>query len=407
MKFLVLLAALWAAPLAVGQVVCSGTGDNTIGLQAMIDAAPAGTEVVLPDGPCMVSGLVIPKSLTVTGRGRTTIRRVPGTWEDLVSIPAKWGEHQGKTVTNVTLRGVTVDGNYTPVNPPGTANYSGIRILAGANITVENVTVMNQMNEGLSAGVGYEPIRNLIIRNSRFYRIQRNAIHLGFVDVAKVVNCWIEETPDQLNFVNPSNGQTIWAGNAIDIEVEGINSYVKNVLIDGVYMNRQHKVGLGTAGTGVAVQPAYGPIDGVKITNCTFRNHQLPIQVNDPLGTDVVNVVVSDNTFSYDQQFTTGYGGGQFVGATNIQYLRNELKFDAGPAAMAAVVHLLNVKGFRAAFNNLFPYHWPFPNHPAETPTFLIQNSSGVWLDKNKYNGGVFTIETNSTVTKTGNVQVP
>lgn len=394
-----LIAVLLSSGIGFAQV-CDGNANDTAAIQARIDV---GGEVTLPSGICAVTGLVVSKDgTTLAGRGRTVIKRLPNTYESLLSLPAKWGQNTpGQTVRNVTIRGIDFDGSMVGGQPAGLANFFGIQVIHGDNITIENVTIHDQVHEGISVCCGTQAVRNIVIRDARLYRIYRNGIHFGYVDGGKILNTTIERTPEQY----------IWgrsSGNAVDIEVEGQGSYVRNIVIDGNTFSRDHVPNQGTAGTGVALQPAYGPISNVRITNNRFRNHPVPVHVNDSNRNAVDTVFVADNFFSTDQLWTNAYGGGQFIGARNIQYLRNELRFDAGPASMSAAVQISGVNGFYGAHNKLFFRLWPDVARQVQ-PVFLIQDSSGVWLDQNRYGGSAakFVQQTGSTVTETNNVSVP
>lgn len=124
------------------------------------------------------------------------------------------------------------------------------------------------------------------------------------------------------------------SAHSIDVEVEGFDSlgpdphapYVRDLLIEDNILMR---AAAATAGNGVAVQPAYGPIDGVTIRRNVVSGHQIAVEStgwlpafneNGAYGevASVVNLAIEDNWFTTDSaRNVTGYPG-QFAGTSGL-----------------------------------------------------------------------------------------
>jgi hypothetical protein len=383
--------------------VCNGAGDDTAAIQAKLDV---GGLVTLPDGICAISGVVVSVDGTdFDGRGRTSLRRIPGTFKSLISLPRAWGQHTPlDTVKDVTIRGLLLDGNHVGISPPGVSSHFGIQLIHGERITLKDLIIQDQYYDSIGSGVGYQPVRNLVITNVKIYRGERNGIHLGFADGALVAKNTVEDTPSQQ-----------WgprAGNCIDVEVEGLNSYVANFTIEDNKCSRNHVPNAGTAGMGIAFQPAYGKIRNGIVRRNFIKDYQIGVWFD--IGNSVVtgdveavdSVTVNNNTILNTHTWVDGYGVG-ISGASRIRVTNNYISGMFGPAAQPYQLYIHGGHDHVVANNEFLgrveagrPFAVGVKDHPA-SPTFNLI------LRNNKYNRHQFLdLSPNATgITQTDNTR--
>jgi len=303
------------------------------------------------------------------------------------------------TVKDVRISRVSLNGNRVGLQPSGQPNFFAIQVIHGEQILIDDVTVLDQYHDSISIGVGTRPVRNLTITNVRIHRGERNGVHLGYGDGLKVSDVTISDTPSQQ-----------WgarAGNGIDVEVEGLRSFVSNFLIEDCVISRVHTPKAGTAGTGIALQPAYGPIRWGTIQRNTIRNHQVGVHANIGLAPEgsIDGITVDGNRIEDDQNWTDGVAF-QFIGATNVQLTNNHVNSFIGPGTKQWLVDILGGSNYVLSGNTLLTRLWPDETR-AINCTFRIRNASNITIDRNEYNGPCFAQESNSIgVVKTNNYRV-
>jgi Right handed beta helix region len=326
-KILSLIIVLIASIRSLAAQQCDNFTDDTAAIQALLDA---GGTIVLPEGPCKISGLVIRIDGTqLLSRGRTVLRRIPGTYETLISLPRKWTQLQPTdTVKDVRISGIVFDGNHVGAQPGGQPNFFGVHVIHGERILIDDVVVQDQYHDGISIGVGHQAPKQVTVSSSRIYGAQRNGVHLGYGDTLRLSNLFIDDTPSQQ--WGPA------AGNGIDVEVEGVGSYVRNFVIENCTISRFHSPSAGTAGTGIALQPAYGPIQFGTIKGNTIRNHQTGVWLDNALAPDdgvtasVDSITIDGNTIIDDHNWADGYGIALW-GVSKVQITNNHINTVAGP----------------------------------------------------------------------------
>jgi hypothetical protein len=323
LSLIVLIASIHS--LAAQQ--CDNFTDDTAAIQALLDV---GGTIVLPEGPCKISSLVIKVDGTqLLSRGRTVLRRIPGTYETLISLPRKWGQFQPTdTVKDVRISGIVLDGNHVGAQPGGQPNFFGIHVIHGERILIDDVVVQDQYHDGIAIGVGYQAPKQITVQNSKIFRCRRNGVHLGYGDTLRLSNLLIDDTPTQQ--WEPA------AGNGIDVEVEGSGSFVRNFTIEGCTISRFHTPAAGTAGTGIALQPAYGPIQFGVIKGNTIRNHQTGIWLDTSTAPDdgttasIDSITLDGNTILDNHNWADGYGIAMF-GTSKVKITNNYINTVAGP----------------------------------------------------------------------------
>lgn len=293
--------------------VGDGITDDAPAIQRALDA---GGTILVPAGDYRLGSTLAIKSdnTTLVGEGSASmLRLMDNIKKTVIMLPVDYvslgGLEPSLVVNNVKISNLTISGNHNGLAEPGQSDYFGIMVLQANNVVISNVDLHDFPSDGISVSNGSQPVRNITIENSRI-KSRRNGIHIGFVDGAIIRNNYIVDTPDQ------SWGPA--AANAIDVEVEGYDlfgpephtSFVKNLLIENNLMVRQNTA---TAGAGVALQPAYGYIDGVTVRGNTISGHQVAFMTTGDLNiydrpAGVMNVLVENNEFTTQPGFAvSGY----------------------------------------------------------------------------------------------------
>jgi len=110
----------------------NGTTDDSAAIQAAIAAAGSGNAVFLPSGTYAVAtSISLRDGVSLIGAGieATTIKGIAG-----LATAVLLGT-SGNTVSDVTIRDLTIDGNRTAF----ATNVKGVQVTAGARITIEKV----------------------------------------------------------------------------------------------------------------------------------------------------------------------------------------------------------------------------------------------------------------------------
>jgi hypothetical protein len=283
----------------------NGSTDDTAAIQAAIDAVPAsGGTVCIPAGVYnLASTLVIGRShVAMMGVGTSSeLRAAPGTYHTLIVIPALQGTalpHGGTpSVDDVRISRMTLNGNHQ-YNPGGPENYYGIYVRAATNVTISEVYFHDLHLEAFDVGADNQASGHILIRNCHVRAIGRQGIGLLFGSDLRVSETWIEDTPSQQ--FGPA------AANGVDIEVEGLNGFVDGATVEDSLIQR---TATATAGDGVGLAPAFGPLRNVVVRHNIIDNHQTGVAVNgSPNNPELVNnVEIAGNWITY-QNTATGIG---------------------------------------------------------------------------------------------------
>jgi hypothetical protein len=259
--------------------------DDATAIQAALDSVPgAGGTVFVPVGTYRIaSPLIIRRNgLTLTGSGtQSVIKLADGIEDSMILLPAARvpaGPPPAElVVTDVMISRLRLDGNGngSPFNGPlsgeGHSNsIFGIQIYHAERVTIEEVTISTISHDCITVGDGNAANVAVTIRRSHFLGCGRNGIHVGFGTGIRVSQVLVEDTPSQR--WGPA------AGNSVDVEVEGLNPHVADLVIeDSLFL----RTGTQTAGHGVGLQPAFGPVSDVTVRKNVIRNHQVGVAVLD------------------------------------------------------------------------------------------------------------------------------
>ena len=302
-----------------------GIADDTAAIQAALDSIPAGGgRILVPAGTYRISApLVVRRNgLTLRGEGPSSVLKLAdGVTRTMFVLPVEFGPSVNSAdvvVTDVELSRLTLDGNRNgrAQVPP---TFFAMHLLHAQRVTLSELVVKDWPFDGITIGVGQRPNRDVTIRNSRFSGMGRNAIHVGYGSNVRISQVFVDDTPSQQ--WGPA------AGSAIDVEVEGQDSFVDGLVVEDSFFQR---MGTRTAGFGLGLQPAYGPIRNAAITRNVFRNHQTGVFVGKADG-----VVVTDNWILDDDSLVSGHG--MFIHEGTPKLEANVLNLLRWPGAASAV----------------------------------------------------------------------
>lgn len=286
-----------------------GTTDDTAAIQAALDSVPVGGgRIFVPAGTYRIAApLVVRRSgLTLEGEGpRSVLKLADGVTRTMFVLPVEFSPTVNSAdvvVTDVKFSRLTIDGNKNgQAQVPPT--FSAMHILHAERVVLSELLVKDWAFDGITIGVGQKPNVDVMIRNSHFSGMGRNAIHVGYGSNVRVSQVFIDDTPSQQ--WGPA------AGSAIDVEVEGQDSFVDGLVVEDSVFERS---GTRTAGFGLGLQPAYGPIHNVMIVGNLIRNHQTGVFVGKADG-----VVVTRNWILADDSLVSGHGIGVQGGTPKLE----------------------------------------------------------------------------------------
>ena len=286
-----------------------GVTDDTKAIQAAIDSIPdSGGRITVPTGTYRISEpLVVRRNgLTLRGDGpRSVLKLADGVTRTMFTLPVEFGPNVNSAdvvVTDVEVSRLTIDGNKNGQAqiPP---TFFGMHLLHAERVILSELVFKDWAFDALAIGVGQKPNVDITIRNSRFSGNGRHAIHLGYGSNLKVSQVYVDDTPSQQ--WGPA------AGSAIDVEVEGQDSFVDGLVIEDSFFER---MGTKTAGFGIGLQPAFGPVRNAVVRRNVVRNHQTGVFVAKAEG-----VEVKDNWILADDSLTTGTGIGVQDGTPKVE----------------------------------------------------------------------------------------
>lgn len=319
-----------------------GAADDASAVQRAIDSVPPeGGTVFVPPGTYQIgTELVINRNgLTLTGSGVESIfRLMDGATNTMIAMPARFGgDTSNIVVRDVTISRLTLDGKRNG-HPQEGPSFFGVQILHAERVVLEELHVKDWPRDGISVGVGEKPNRDIEITRSHFSGIGRNAIHLGYGSNLLVDQVWVEDTPSQQ--WGPA------AGNAVDVEVEGLDSFVDGFVIRDSLLERTHTL---TAGDGIALQPAYGPLRNGEISRNIIRNHQMSVAV---LFSDQ-NLVIDGNWIVSDDNIVSGHGIAVFQSSVVVK--NNVINLMRWPSGYGETgINLIEAKDVRIEGNSFW-----------------------------------------------------
>ena len=283
-----------------------GVTDDSLAIQAAVDSiGRAGGTVRIPAGTYRIGSQVVIRHdhTSVTGDGpQSVLRLLDGIASNMFVMPVPFGTSTAEAVVrDVHISRLTLDGNGNG-GPQTTPTFLGIQILHAEQVDLSQLVMRDWPFDAISVGVGDKPNVGITIRDSHFIGMGRNAIHLGFGSNLRISGVFVEDTPSQQ--WGPA------AGNAVDVEVEGLNSFVDGFVIENSLFAR---AGTRTAGYGVALQPAFGPIRNGVIRGNVIRNHQHGVFVGTAEG-----ITVEHNWVIADDNLATGAGISVFSGTATV-----------------------------------------------------------------------------------------
>ncbi|HEX8830638.1 MAG TPA: glycosyl hydrolase family 28-related protein, partial [Longimicrobium sp.] len=99
--------------------VGNGIADDTVAIQAAVNAAAAGRGVVvIPPGTYLVTTITVPAGITIEGYGATLRRPAnQGKWVRTLNVPETGGYSGDADSPLLTIRGLTIDGNSANQGP--------------------------------------------------------------------------------------------------------------------------------------------------------------------------------------------------------------------------------------------------------------------------------------------------
>jgi parallel beta-helix repeat protein len=169
--------------------VGNGVADDTSAIQAAI---ATGNSIFYPAGTYNVNASLLPQSNT--------------TWTADNNATLKWTSVNclidAQAITNWTMEGITVDGNYTAYAPVSLAQYPwGIRLESSTNITIRNNVFKQIWRIGICVGhLSATECKDIVIDNNVIYDIGKatdpkvgfgNGVAILSASNVKVTNNWI------------------------------------------------------------------------------------------------------------------------------------------------------------------------------------------------------------------------
>jgi Right handed beta helix region len=388
--------------------------DDAAAINAALAAAAPGDTVSVPAGEFRLGATLAMGTdrVTLAGDGpNSVLRLMPDTYASGISIPAAYldGYDLADRVAGITVRDLTLDGNRNGFQvDPGAGDYFGVFVRQAEGLTLSGLAIRNWVSDGITVGNGVRPTDGLVIENSLIEGVHRNAIHLGFATNATIRGNTILDTPSQ--WWGPS------AGSGIDIEVEGFDifgpdphtPYVRAVVIEDNFIARTDTR---TAGAGIAVQPAYGPIRDVTIRGNYISGHQRSVETTGGLdiygaAAGVERLTIAGNWMTVPSSFHVAGWPITLDGVSGAEVSGNTFNDPSGgnflgPAVVVAHSEDVGVTGnamySAAGWGTLFAYVYG-----ESTRVAVVGNT----YQAGTYFPGVLADDTTTDVTVAGNVNV-
>jgi hypothetical protein len=261
--------------------VGNGIADDTVAIQAAVNAAAAGRGVVvIPPGTYLVTTITVPAGITIEGYGATLRRPAnQGKWVRTLNVPETGGYSGDADSPLLTIRGLTIDGN--------SANQGPYR-----NYELEQAHLIFLSADPTKAGRLRVALEDLVLRNcvADGVSVYRN-VDLQMVN-CRADDCWRGgltvtggyTVVQAQNFL--TTGRVDRTG--IDVEVDGPgygNSHAVDLVFNGMVLDGDFDVAVDTGSRVVASDVLAGSgfnlsAQGstVRISDSTFRMGNLSIE---------------------------------------------------------------------------------------------------------------------------------
>ena len=379
-----------------------GVTDDSAAFNAAIESlAQTGGTVFVPAG---VYGLGHPvvidqNNITLTGKGSSSVLKRLPVFDPNGVISAAAILLPDQPLHNITISHLVFDGDH--VQPPGISAASGIWVRQASYVTIDSVIVRNVKGDGIQLANGANADDHVTIENSLIQGIWRNGIHVGDASNTVILGNHIEDTPSQ--YWQPS------AGSGIDVEVEGQDTngvgpvpglpFVDNLLIKDNVIERQNTL---TAGAGIALQAAYGPISNVTIQGNLISNHQNAVSGGGAPGSygnvsGLDHVTIANNWIDTPTMHVSGAGIYLYNGAINLQITGNVIHDQIGDYGKG--IEFIYINHATISGNTLLHdvYAWPFYALSLQRASNDITLANNTWVKS--ANGNLQYLQKNSTVT--------
>jgi hypothetical protein len=155
---------------------CDGSTDDAVALQAWLDAIPTDGGGFIPPGlTCMHSAIIYPRSNTIINAYGATIKATSSSGSSNKGIFLTDATWAGTGPTNITIQGLTYDGNRTARGPTG-IGFGGAAFytINAQNIVFRDVTCQEAVNDCFYAGGVNSFTYNYILDRVYTYRAYRN-----------------------------------------------------------------------------------------------------------------------------------------------------------------------------------------------------------------------------------------
>lgn len=304
-----------------------GSADDTTAIQAALTAASGagGGTVFVPEGTYLVSTMLKAGSGTAiigAGLGVTTIKMKSGSWSAVTQNGSNGGisclQAGSSSTSNITVRGVTFDGNQTGVTAipswSDASECSPLALRGVASVIVDACQVINSIGYSLYLyGCTDFTVSNCRVTSGTVSSAQgwgtpagQDGIHVSASQYGDVTN----------NIIG--TGSSTAGDDAIALQSWGTGtSAVVGVSVTGNIVTASAQSGIDLALSG-------GPISSVAITGNVIQNTQADGLILQPFSfaaaTLTTGVTVSGNTFT-----NVGLGGSGFNGITACGYASQSL----------------------------------------------------------------------------------
>lgn len=254
-----------------------GSHDDTVALQAAIDAAPItpyGIAVVqVPDGHYVIKSALVPKSnLIIQGAGNNTVLD----FSNPTSATDNLFNVSSGAITDLTFRNLQLIGNGRD-SGDGSAQGVGIRLSCSTltRLSVEGCTFTN-FRYGIRLA-GSTLIDSPGIRGNRFYGCSYAGLSATNTASAKVTDNWVDATRTGVG--DAAAGVVgLWCGELASGSLGHLDTVVSNNHVKGTYAE------------GINVHAKYATITGNSVRDCAVGVMLEPFITTSP-GADDVKLV--------------------------------------------------------------------------------------------------------------------
>lgn len=373
-----------------------GVTDDSSAFQSAINQLPpAGGIVFVPPGKYIIANQVNINrdNVSVQGVGNESKLSIkPGPYNTMFMVPSL-DNNSKQVVKNISFSRLEFDGARVPsqwdTGPNFNKAFFGIWFGQAENVKLSELYMHDWVFEPFTFSNGNMSNRDVLVEKIAISGSARNGFHFGqgYNFLARLVH--VSDVPSQQ--------WGLAAGNALDLEVEGVHAIVDGAKIsDSLFELDSNQ----TATGGVALQPAYGPLKNVTIERTLLRNFAGGVGVlgtrdNDVARLDTVvlqdNWIVDDNNNAYRNMFTVAKTD-NVIAKNNVF---NDYKYNAQPS-----VFIHDARNVTFENNRIYRPDCPFQVKFGSKQVTLKNNvysENACAIDDDGANTGVVTSE-NTTV---------